>query len=123
MRDNVYVKDYGLSPKGVTKMTSFNLSNLQQVKATLQFLDDQGAAAPAPAGIPAWTSSDATICSVTSAEDGLSADFISVVDGTVTMTATLEALTASIDIVVGAAGIAAVMDLMMGVPTDKLLVA
>ncbi len=102
-------------------MASFNLSNLQQVNATLEFLDDQGLAASAPEGIPVWASSDETICTATPAADGLglSADFISVADGTATMSVSLGALFASIDIIVGAAGVAAVMNLVMGVPTNK----
>ena len=100
-------------------MTSFNLRNTDMVPATLSFLDDQGLPAAAPEGIATWSFPDESICTVLASDDGLSATVSSVADGTATLTVALGDLTASCDIIVGAAGIAAVMNIAFGDPVSK----
>jgi hypothetical protein len=55
--------------KGVTQMT---LTDIQKVNLTIQPVDAKGNPATVPVP-PTWTSSDATILTVTPAADGLSA--------------------------------------------------
>ena len=82
-----------------------SLTISQKLPLSLAYADKSGAAAVAPAGIPAWSLSDATLGSLVVAEDGQSAMLTALALGSVIVTAINGDLSDSmqIDIVAGPA--------------------
>lgn len=97
---------------------SVKLDATQQVPLTAVFKDKAGNAATL-SGVPTWASSDETIVTLTPAADGLSATAATVgALGTATVTASIDGVSASIDIEVDA-GVAATAEIDAGTPEAK----
>ena len=107
-------------------MASVQLTDVQEARATIAPKDRAGNDAPVD-GTPTWASSDESLVTVTPAEDGMSADVITVGPlGTAQVTVTADAdlgdgvtsLTGTLDVEVIASE-ASSLNVSVGTPTDR----